>query len=140
MNIDKRYRYIVYLAIGGIGLAMYLLWQQWFHPAIQPCSVNAWVNCDAIISGPVAYTLGVPTAVIGMVGYIFILFSAWKKMRRFLTGMAAFGLIFCLYIFYRELFELRVLCPVCILCQVFMISIFCLAITISKEENIISHP
>ena len=110
-----------YIAISGIVLAIYLLWQQMFRPAWQPCSINATVNCDAIITGPVAYTLGIPTPLYGLVGYIVILIASFKRWRRILMGTALFGLVFCLRIAFIELFQLRVICPVCIGCQVLMI-------------------
>lgn len=110
-----------YIAVAGIGLALYLLWQQMFSPAWQPCSISATVNCDAIVKGPVAYTLGIPTPLYGLVGYIVILIASMKKWRRVLLGTAIFGLVFCLRIFFIEIFQLRVICPVCIGCQVLMI-------------------
>lgn len=109
------------IAIVGIGLAIYLLWQQMFRPAWQPCSINATVNCDAIVKGPVAYTLGIATPLYGLIGYIVILIASFKKWRRVLLGTALFGLIFCLRIAYIEIFQLYVICPVCIGCQVLMI-------------------
>ena len=110
-----------YIAIAGIGLAVYLLWQQLFRPTWQPCSINATINCDAIVSGPVAYTLGIPTPLYGLMGYIVILIASIKKWRKVLLGTALFGLAFCLRIFFIEIFQLKVICPVCIGCQVLMI-------------------
>ena len=129
----KYFDWVKILAIVGIGLALYLLWQKFFHPAFQPCNVNATVNCDALTRGPLQNTLGIPTALIGLAGYVFILFGAIKKNAKLVFGMATFGLLFCLYIAYRELFELRVLCPVCIGCQLDMISVFVLGILLTKK-------
>ena len=132
-NTERIYLYIKFLAAMGIVLAVYLLWQQFARPAFQPCSINATINCDAIISGEVAQTLGVPTPLYGFVGYIVILIAAFLKKKRLLVGMASFGLVFCLWIAYRELFELRVICPVCILCQLIMISVFSLALILKRR-------
>lgn len=122
------------LSIIGIGLAVFLLWEQNFHPAFQPCNINSTVNCDAVINGLVAKTLGIPTPLIGLVGYLVILFAAFKKSAKWVLGMAAFGLIFCLYIAYRELFQLHVICPVCILCQIDMITVFILGILLTRKK------
>lgn len=131
---DKYFDWIKILGFVGIVLALYLLWQRYFQPAFQPCNINATVNCDALTTGPLQNTLGIPTALIGLTGYVFILFGAFKRNAKLILGMATFGLAFCLYIAYRELFELRVICPVCILCQLDMITVFILGILLNKHK------
>lgn len=123
---SKYFDWIKILAVVGIGLALFLLWERYFHPTFQPCNINATVNCNAVISGEVSNTLGIPTPLIGLIGYIVILFAAFKKNAKLVLGMSAFGLAFCLYIAYRELFQLHVVCPVCIACQLGMITVFVL--------------
>src|SRR3989344_255344 len=102
MKPKQIYTYIKILAIIGLLLSVYLLWQQFFRPAFQPCTINSFINCDAVISGPVAKTFGITTP------------------------------LFCLGIGYIELVQLRVICPICIGCQVIMIIIFALAIKLHK--------
>ena len=130
----KLYFYIKLLASLGIILALYLLWQQWLHPSFQPCYINSTINCDAIISGAVAKTFGIPTPLYGLIGYIVIFLAAHFQNKKLLLSMATFGLGFCLWIAYRELFELRVICPVCITCQLVMLSIFSLAVVIVRKK------
>lgn len=132
---EKFFNWIKILAGIGIFLALFLLWEQLFRPSFQPCNINATVNCDAVISGEVSKTLGIPTPLIGLVGYIIILFAAFKKSAKLVLGMAAFGLAFCLYIAYRELFQLRVICPVCVLCQLDMITVFILGIILNRKAE-----
>lgn len=134
-GMQKVYTVIKLLSVIGILLAVYLLWLQATTPDDSICNLSASVNCEAIVTGPVAKTLGIPTPLIGLVGYIVILFSSLKKMKITLLSMAAFGLIFCLYIAYREIFELSVICPVCIVCQINMIIIFILSIFINLNNN-----
>ena len=133
MNKERLVMWVKILAVIGIGLALFLLWERYFQPSFKPCNINATINCDAVISGEVSNTLGIPTPLIGLVGYIIILFAAFKKNAKLILGMAAFGLIFCLYIAYRELFQLRVICPVCILCQLDMITVFIFGLLINKK-------
>lgn len=132
---QKYFDWIKILSGIGILLAIFLLWEQFFHPAFQPCNINATVNCDAIINGLVAKTLGIPTPLIGLSGYIVIMFSAFKKSAKWVLGMATFGLAFCLYIAYRELFQLHVVCPVCILCQLDMITVFILGLLLVFKKS-----
>src|SRR3989339_378428 len=123
----KTHRIITWLGRFGILLAVYLLFEQVTQPTFRPCTINATVNCDAIIDGPVARTLGIPTPLFGLVGYIAIVYFALKKRLKEVFWFATGGLAFCLYIAYIELVQLRVICPVCILCQLTMISIFTLS-------------
>jgi uncharacterized membrane protein len=123
------------LAIVGIMLAIYLLWQQMAHPSFSPCSINNRINCDAIISGAVSKTLGIPTPLYGLIGYVVIFFAAVFRKKKLLLAMATFGLVFCLYIAFRELFQLRVVCPICIGCQFIMILVFYLSIIVYKKKN-----
>lgn len=122
------YKAIKYLALFGVVLAVYLLWQQLFKPSFQPCNISSTVNCDAVITGPVAKTFGIPTPLIGLIGYCVIFLAASARNKKLILAMASFGLVFCLWIAYKELFELKVICPVCIACQLTMLSIFVLGI------------
>jgi uncharacterized membrane protein len=136
MNLQMRQKYfgwVKILAVAGILLALFLLWERYFTPKFQPCNINLTVNCEAVIRGEVSDTLGVPTPLIGLLGYLVILFAAFKRNARLVLGMATFGLVFCLYIAFRELFQLHVVCPVCILCQIDMIAVFVLGIILNKK-------
>lgn len=135
MNTVRVFTYIKILSLAGIALAIYLLWEQMFHPTFQPCNINSTINCDAIINGAVAKTFGIPTPLIGLIGYIVILLSSLFQKKKILLGMAAFGVFFCLSIAYIELFQLHVICPVCIGCQVIMISVFLMALIIYKRKS-----
>ncbi len=126
---------VMFLAIFGILLAAYLFWEQVSRSGFQPCNINVSVNCNAIISGPVAKTFGVSTPLIGLTGYIVIFLAALLQKRKLLVGMATCGLLFCLWIAYQELFFLHVICPVCILCQLTMISEFTLGILLLRKKK-----
>jgi len=133
---EKLFDWVKILGVIGICLALFLLWEQFFHPSFQPCNINSTVNCNAIISGLVAKTLGIPTPLIGLTGYVFILIGAFRKNAKLILGMSTFGLAFCLYIAYRELFQLHVVCPVCILCQLDMITVFTLGILLNRRTAV----
>lgn len=130
----KYYGYIKILAPIGILLAIYLLWQQLARPAFQPCNVNRFINCEAVISGEVAKTFGLPTPLYGLIGYVVIFVAAIFQKKNLLFGVAMFGLMFCLWIAYRELFQLHVICPICITCQLIMISIFLMSLSLVKKR------
>ncbi len=133
MSVQRILRLICFLSLIGIVLAVYLLWQQIFQPAFKPCSINATVNCDAIIVGPVAKTFGIPTPLYGLVGYFVIFLASIYQKKNILLFTSVFGLIFCLWIGYIELFNLRVICPVCITCQLIMATIFLFAFHVRRR-------
>jgi uncharacterized membrane protein len=135
MTANTLFRIVRILSIGGIILAIYLLWEQATQPAIPPCTINSYINCDAVISGAVAKTFGIPTPLYGLVGYLFIFTSTLAKKRKILLTIATFGLGFCLWIAYVELFQLHVICPICIGCQLIMISVFTLSIILNRIKS-----
>lgn len=135
MKKESIFKYVKWLAMFGVLLAVYLLWQQIAQPAFKPCSINATINCDAVITGPVSKTFGISTPLFGLVGYVVILIASILKKPKLMLSMATFGLVFCLWIAYQELVLLRVICPVCILCQIVMLSVFTLSIKVQKKVD-----
>lgn len=134
MNNIKLYFWIKILAVIGLILGAYLMYEQITQPVWRPCTINATVNCDAVISGPVAKTLGIPTPLYGLVGYALILIGAFIKNKKLILGMAIFGFVFCMYIAYRD-FLLRTICPVCISCQVDMTITLILAYLLYRRRD-----
>lgn len=133
-KVQKLNLYIKILSLIGIILAIYLIWQQISRPAFQVCSINSTINCDAIISGPVSKTLDIPTPLYGLAGYIIIFIAAYLKKRKIILAAASFGLVFCLWIFIQEVVLLKVICPICIICQLIMISVFYLSLLINRRR------
>ncbi|HLB60270.1 MAG TPA: vitamin K epoxide reductase family protein [Patescibacteria group bacterium] len=119
------YRNIQLLSIVGILLASYLMYE-YFAPLdhFSPCTINSYINCNASTKGELAKTLGIPTALYGLFGYAAILLAAFKKWKRVIFGVATFGLLFCLRITVIELFIIHEICPVCVACQIIMLTIF----------------
>jgi uncharacterized membrane protein len=103
---------------------MYLLWEQLAPTPFQPCNINATVNCDAVINGPVAFTLGIRTPLYGLTGFIIMFIGSYQQWRKVIWGMATFGVLFCIRLMFIEIVQLRVLCPVCIMCQLVMLAVW----------------
>jgi len=119
---------LIGLSILGILLASYLFYNFLTKPLIESCYFNSHVNCDAVTKGSLSTFFGIPVSLIGLVGYITILFSSIFKKKLLVLGMSTFGMFFCLFITYRELFILKVICPVCLMCQLVMLIVFLLGI------------
>lgn len=135
---SKLLKIIRWLSVFGILLSVYLLYQQATQSPYSPCNINSFINCNAVISGEVAKTFGISTPLYGLVGYIAIFFAAYLGKKKLVLGISLGGLLFCLWIAYVELFQLRVICPVCIMCQLTMISIVILAFRIVQKKDILT--
>ena len=129
------YSIIIALSILGIGLASYLLYLYYTPPHESLCYINSYINCDASTKGSLANTLGIPTGLYGLLGYLFILIAALKYSKKAVLGLAVFGTLFCLRITFLEIFVIKEICPVCLVCQISMILIFLLALFLFKNEK-----
>jgi uncharacterized membrane protein len=112
-----------YLSILGIILALYLTYNFYAPVPSRACNINASFNCDAVIrGGELALFLGIPVSLIGLTGYIAILYSTIAKNKKLFLAMALFGTVFCLRMTFLEVFVIKVFCPVCIACQLVMLA------------------
>lgn len=137
--MHKYWKLVSVLSMVGILLASYLLYSYFYRPSFQPCSVNSSINCDAVIKGPVSTFLGLPTALYGLIGYLVILMSSLVRRKKLLFGMSLFGTLFCLRITFIEIFILKVVCPICLLCQIIMITILVLSVRLLKPAKTTHH-
>ena len=134
MKKNAIWNWITILSFIGILLATYLYYSYLTQPEFRPCSISSTINCDAVISGEVSLTLGIPTALYGLVGYLVIFIGSLMKKIKLVISVATFGLLFCLYILSREIFQLSVYCPICIGCLIVMLSIFFLSLKVNKMK------
>jgi uncharacterized membrane protein len=137
------------LAVIGLGIALYLTF-------VETNQVNAVCgpvgNCNAVQSSPYAKLFGVlPVGLLGALGYLGILaafaLSRWNTgtlgdiAPLGLLGMAAFGVIFSLWLTYLELFVIRAVCIWCLSSAVIMSLILVLstgpamAVTAPDEDD-----
>jgi uncharacterized membrane protein len=128
MRHEKFYKVSIALAVIGIGLASYLFYNYLTRPVVEFCTINDQVNCDAVTKGILATLFGVPVSLIGLVGYLAILLASVFKNKKAILGISLFGMLFCLRLTFLELFSIKVLCPVCLACQVDMLALFLLSI------------
>ena len=118
------------LSLVGVCLAIYLFYNFLTKPAVESCYLNSTINCDAVTKGSLSTLFGIPVSLVGLLGYIAIFFSALFKLKKLLLGVTTFGMIFCLYLTSQEVFVLKVICPVCITCQIVMFFVFLCGLTL----------
>ncbi len=134
--LSKYVTVVKMLAAVGIGLALYLYVSYITQPVATICTISDRVNCDAVISGEVSTTLGIPTALYGLVGYVVILAAAFLNKKKLMFGMSLFGTLFCLRVTFIEVLQLRVYCPVCALCQLDMIALLVFSLLVLKKTSV----
>jgi len=121
------------LSLVGIILAGYLFYS--YLAPIPPglCDISATINCDAVTKGTLATLFGIPVSLIGLIGYIFILYSSLLKLKKLHLFMSSFGLLFCLRLTFLEIFVEKVICPVCLACQIIMLTLFILSLKLIRK-------
>jgi len=129
------FKIILVLATLGIFLASYLYYNYLTKPLIEVCTISARVNCDAVTKGVLSTLFGIPVSLIGLLGYVTIFISALMKNKKVILGASIFGLIFCLRLTYLEIFSLKIVCPVCLVCQVDMLAVFLLSLVVNRKEE-----
>lgn len=119
---------LLLFSVVGIVVAVYAAYQTMFLRWIgltdpSGCSINAWINCDAVLASSHAFLAGVPVAWWGAFFYLWlVLVSLWAlvKKRRSETALvigfisSVFGVLFSCYKAYTLFFVLKLFCPVCV--------------------------
>jgi uncharacterized membrane protein len=109
---------VAILAVCGIVVSSLSLLHHFASSKTSFCDIGETFNCDIVNRSEYSTMLGIPVALIGMLGYAALagLATVYRERREtpaLLLGAAAVGLAFALYLTYVEA---RVLGVYCILC------------------------
>jgi uncharacterized membrane protein len=109
---------IAILAVCGIAVSSLSLQHHYATSKTAYCEIGETFNCDIVNRSSYSSILGIPVALIGMLGYgaIVVMATLYRERRetpRILFAATAAGLAFALYLTY---IEGRVLGVWCILC------------------------
>lgn len=123
---------ILFFSLVGLGLSVFsFLHHESFIPGTF-CDLSATFNCDVVNRGVYSEILGVGVALLGMIGYAFIVLTSFlrlqdptdKLLRVFAFTSAIVGFGFSLYLTSIEAFVLHTWCIICLSSQVSMLIIF----------------
>ncbi len=121
---------LIVLAAIGLCLASYLTYLH-YSGTTPPCSIKG-NPCSQVQKSRYSELLGVPVALIGLIGYIAILGSLLapesEKARLVTVTLTVGGFGFSAYLTYRELFTLHKICEWCVSSAVLMTVMMCLSV------------
>jgi len=103
------------LAVVGLLISAYLTWVH--YAGVAPVCVGGSGGCETVQSSSYATILGVPVAVVGLVGYSGLLLSAslLDEVGIYLGFLVALvGALFSAYLTYLELFVIHAICEWCV--------------------------
>jgi uncharacterized membrane protein len=103
---------LVILCVVGI-VAASLALREHYREDASPCSINERWDCGIVNKSPFAVIMGIPVAVIGMVGYSLLAALAFKRAYRLMLLAALPALAFSLYLAHIEKDVLGVWCIYC---------------------------
>ncbi|MFY9644508.1 MAG: vitamin K epoxide reductase family protein [Terriglobales bacterium] len=110
---------IAVLAVCGIVVSSVSLRHHYATSKTEFCDIGETFNCDIVNRSEYSTLLGIPVALIGMMGYAALagLATVYRDRREtpaMLFGGAAAGLAFALYLTYVEAHVLGVYCILCL--------------------------
>ncbi|HLB67276.1 MAG TPA: vitamin K epoxide reductase family protein [Thermoplasmata archaeon] len=116
---------MIVLALAGVALSGYLLFNHYGLVDGGVCSISETVNCDAVNRSEYAVLLGVPVAALGLLGFLAIFVAAylgrfhpetWLGSRAgiLIVALSVLGAAFASYLTVLEIFVIRAICPLCV--------------------------
>ena len=101
---------IAALALIGLAISAYLTWVH--YAGIEPvCSGIS--DCERVQSSSYAELVGIPVAVLGVVGYAAILASLWARVE--VTALLSYlAVAFSGYLTWAEVFRIDAICQWCV--------------------------
>ena len=129
---SRVFRVIAVLALAGVVVSSVSLQHHYGTSKTNYCDFGESFNCDVVNRSVYSTVLGVPDALIGILGYILLLalamFYQKKAETPFILLIASTaGLSFALYLTYIEKFVLATWCILCLSSLTLIVSITALS-------------
>ena len=118
-RLQRLFSLVAILAVGGIVVSSVSLKHHYATSKTEFCDIGNTFNCDIVNRSEYSEILGIPVALIGMVGYAAVLGLAtvYRERREtpsLIVAGASAGLAFALYLSYIEGRVLGVWCIMCL--------------------------
>ena len=130
MNTVVLRRVMIGLTVLGVVLAAYLTYVH--YSGIKP-ACTAGQACIKVQTSQWSKLDGVPVALIGLIGYVFILgallYRDTEESRLAVLGLTLIGFGFSAYLTYREIYSIHAICEECATSAVFLTVLLAGAVT-----------
>lgn len=128
---------IALVAVAGIAVSSVSLYEHFAISTTSFCNFSDSFNCDVVNRSAYSTVLGVPVALIGIVGYLLVatLATVYRNQVQtpaLLLAASTAGLGFALYLAYVEKFVLGVWCIVCLT----SLGLICIEVALSAVATI----
>lgn len=125
------------VAVGGIAVSSVSLYEHFATSTTSFCNFSDTFNCDLVNRSAYSTVLGVPVALIGIVGYLLVaaLATVYRNQAQtpvLLLIASVVGLGFALYLAYVEKFVLGVWCVLCLT----SLALICIEVVLSTVATI----
>jgi len=109
------------LALGGLGVSIYLTIAHFTESALAGCSESGTINCTKVTTSPQSYVFGIPVAVLGLAFFVFLVAImspwAWQARRREVhmlrIASMVVGIGMVIYLVYAEFIIIGAICLYC---------------------------
>ena len=117
------------LAVLGLGISAYLTYLHYSESTAALCTEGS--GCDIVRSSSYSAILGIPVAMLGLVGFALILGISFSKLSPFRKGLSLYilaltGVTFSAYLTYLEVAVINAICPYCLVSASLMAGILVL--------------
>ena len=125
---------VVLLALAVLGglISAYLTWTHF--AGLTPVCTGSGEGCETVQSSRYASILGIPVALLGLVAYGGLVFSAilWREAGVYLGFLISLvGTLFSAYLTYLEIFVIGALCQWCLASAAIMpLALICTALAV----------
>ena len=116
---------VALLVLAGLGflISAYLTWTHF--AGLTPVCTGSGEGCETVQSSSYASVLGIPVALLGLVAYGGLIFSAaaWREAGIYLGFLISLvGTLFSAYLTYLEIFVIGALCQWCLASAAIMVA------------------
>ncbi len=125
-HLDKVEKLEIALAAIGLLVSLYLTLHHYL-PIPLACSNSGLFNCNNVLNSVYATAFGVPTAVYGIIFFIFLLLALLYGRREHVLGLLSIGMIIVLYLIRSE-FIIGNICEYCTAVHVIITTLFIISV------------
>jgi len=114
---------LLVLAVLGVVISAYLTWTH--YAGLTPVCTGSGEGCETVQSSRYASLLGIPVALLGLIAYGGLVFSAalWRETGIYLGLLISLvGTLFSAYLTYLEIFVIGALCQWCLASAAIMVA------------------